>query len=109
MEKKAKKTEKQKDIVEMSLVNPHAAGIDIGDTEHVVAVPAGDIERRVILGRLVKPAADLRGHPGRGCEPILEPCLCGPEMPLIPPTLDVLTMHPLPWRFISGSTSCSST
>ncbi len=41
MKKKATKTEKQKDIVEMSLVNPHAAGIDIGDTEHVVAVPEG--------------------------------------------------------------------
>ncbi len=30
----------------MLLVNPHAAGIDIGDTEHEVAVPVGrDIER----------------------------------------------------------------
>ena len=47
MEKKAKKTEKQKDIVEMSLVNPHAAGIDIGDTEHVVAIPEGRDEERV--------------------------------------------------------------
>lgn len=49
MEKKAKKTitVKQKDIVEMSLVNPHAAGIDIGDTEHVVAVPEGRDKERV--------------------------------------------------------------
>ncbi len=47
MKKKAKKTEKQKDIVEMSLVNPHAAGIDIGDTEHVVAVPKGSDKERV--------------------------------------------------------------
>ena len=46
MKKKAKKTDKQKDIVEMSLVNSHAAGVDIGDTEHVVAVPKdGDKER----------------------------------------------------------------
>ena len=47
MKKKAKKTEKQKDIVEMTLVNPHAAGIDIGDTEHVVAVPEGRDKERV--------------------------------------------------------------
>jgi transposase len=43
--KTAKKTE-DKNIVTMTLVNPHAAGIDISDTEHVVAVPDGaDMER----------------------------------------------------------------
>jgi hypothetical protein len=47
MKKKVKKTEKQKDIVEMTLVNPHAAGIDIGDTEDVVAVPEGRDKERV--------------------------------------------------------------
>ncbi len=47
MKKKAEKTEKQKDIVAMSLVNAHAAGIDIGDTEHVVAVPEGRDKERV--------------------------------------------------------------
>ena len=44
MKKKVKKTEKQKDIVEMSLVNPNAAGIDIGDTEHVVAYLKAEIK-----------------------------------------------------------------
>jgi hypothetical protein len=39
MKKKAPKARKQKDVVEMSLVNRHAAGVGIGDTEHVVAVP----------------------------------------------------------------------
>lgn len=47
MKQKAEKTEKQKDIVGMSLINPHAAGIDIGDTEHVVAVPEGRDKERV--------------------------------------------------------------
>ncbi len=47
MKKKATKTKKEKNIVEMTLVNPHAAGIDIGDTEHVVAVPEGSHKERV--------------------------------------------------------------
>jgi transposase len=47
MKKKATKTKEKKDIVEMSLVNPNAAGIDIGDTEHVVAVPEGRDRERV--------------------------------------------------------------
>ena len=47
MKKKAPKTGKQKDVVEMSLINRHAAGIDIGDTEHVVAVPEGCGKERV--------------------------------------------------------------
>jgi len=36
-----KKKSTTKDIVEMSLVNPNAAGIDVGDTLHAVAVPPG--------------------------------------------------------------------
>src|SRR5215213_1260848 len=37
------KTKKQKtqEVQQMSVVNPNAAGIDVGDTEHVVAVPQG--------------------------------------------------------------------
>jgi transposase len=44
--KTAKKTER-KNIVEMLLVNPYAAGIDVSDTEHVVAVPEGADKDRV--------------------------------------------------------------
>lgn len=47
MKKKVTKTKKEKNIVEMTLVNPHSAGIDIGDTEHVVAVPEGSDKERV--------------------------------------------------------------
>ncbi len=36
-----KETSKKKSVVNMPLVNPNAAGIDIGDTIHAVAVPAG--------------------------------------------------------------------
>jgi transposase len=35
---KSKKT-KAKTVIEMSIVNPFAAGIDVSDKEHVVAVP----------------------------------------------------------------------
>src|SRR5215217_5691883 len=36
---------KNSKIVEMTLVHPNAAGIDIGDSVHAVAVPAGrDVE-----------------------------------------------------------------
>lgn len=46
MRKKTAKKAGDKNIVMMTLVNPHAAGIDISDTEHVVAVPDGaDTER----------------------------------------------------------------
>jgi transposase len=46
MSKKTAKKAGDKNIVTMALVNPHAAGIDISDTEHVVAVPDGaDVER----------------------------------------------------------------
>src|SRR5206468_5511574 len=38
---------KQKNIVEMPLVNPYSAGIDVGDTEHVVAIPEGLDKERV--------------------------------------------------------------
>jgi hypothetical protein len=36
-----KETIKKKSVVNMPLVNPNAAGIDIGDTIHAVAVPQG--------------------------------------------------------------------
>ncbi len=39
MLKKTIKKEKKQNIVEMLLVNPHAAGIDISVKEHVVAIP----------------------------------------------------------------------
>src|SRR5215210_4637861 len=41
MPKKTFKKEKKQNIVEMSLVNPNAAGIDISVKEHVVAIPEG--------------------------------------------------------------------
>ena len=44
--KTAKKTEKQ-NIVAMEMVHAHAAGIDITDTEHVVAVPEDSCKERV--------------------------------------------------------------
>ncbi len=44
--KTSKKTEKQ-NIVSMPLVNAHAAGIDVSDTEHVVAVPENICKERV--------------------------------------------------------------
>lgn len=40
MDKKTAKKEKKQSFVAMSLVNPDAAGIDIGSTLHAVAVPA---------------------------------------------------------------------
>ena len=47
MSKKTEKTEKAKNIVGMPLINAHAAGIDIGDKEHAVAVPEGADSKRV--------------------------------------------------------------
>ena len=47
MSKEKAKITKQKDVVEMPLVNPYSAGIDVGDTEHVVAIPEGIDEARV--------------------------------------------------------------
>lgn len=44
--KTSKKTEKQ-NIVTMEMVHTHAAGIDISDTEHVVAVPENICKDRV--------------------------------------------------------------
>jgi len=43
---KAKKA-KEKNVVEMPVVNPYSAGIDISDKEHVVAVPEGMATDRV--------------------------------------------------------------
>lgn len=42
-----KRTSKFKSVVSMPLVNPNAAGIDIGDTIHAVAVPEGRDEVQV--------------------------------------------------------------
>ncbi|MBD0286307.1 MAG: IS110 family transposase [Flavisolibacter sp.] len=41
------KPAKPKNVVEMPVVNPRAAGIDISDKEHVIAVPEGADEKRV--------------------------------------------------------------
>ncbi len=51
MSKKTSKKPKSKNIIEMQLVNPNAAGIDVGDTLHAVAVPEGrDTERVKTFG-----------------------------------------------------------
>src|SRR6266536_3634066 len=53
MSKKTLKNPKSKNIVEMQLVNPNAAGIDVGDTLHAVAVPNGrDTERVKTFGSM---------------------------------------------------------
>jgi len=38
---------KKQSVVKMPLVNPDAAGIDVGDTIHAVAVPEGRDDERV--------------------------------------------------------------
>ena len=43
---KTKKT-KTKSIIEMQIVNPYSAGIDVSDKEHVVAIAEGLTEQRV--------------------------------------------------------------
>ncbi len=43
---KSKKT-KAKNVIEMPIVNPYSAGIDVADKEHVVAVPEGLSDERV--------------------------------------------------------------
>jgi transposase len=43
---KAKKT-KAKNVIEMPVVNPYAAGVDVSDKEHVVAVPEDITSERV--------------------------------------------------------------
>jgi len=48
MDKGRPKKQKTKNIVEMPIVNPYSAGIDIGDKEHVVAVPEGLSDKRVV-------------------------------------------------------------
>jgi transposase len=47
MSKKTTKKDNAKNVVEMPLVNPHAAGIDVGDAAHAVAVPEGASSQRV--------------------------------------------------------------
>jgi hypothetical protein len=41
MNKVKTKTAKTKSIIEMPIVNPYSAGIDVGDKELVVALPEG--------------------------------------------------------------------
>src|SRR4051794_40457833 len=47
MSKKTEKKTEKKNIVSMPLINEHAAGIDISDNEHVVAVPQSACSERV--------------------------------------------------------------
>jgi len=47
MNKVKTKTAKTKSIIEMPIVNPYSAGIDVGDKELVVALPEGLAEQRV--------------------------------------------------------------
>lgn len=47
MSKKASKRATAPDFIPMAVVNPNAAGIDVGDTLHAVAVPVGRDERTV--------------------------------------------------------------
>jgi transposase len=47
MQKKKSKKAKDAGFVTMALVNPHAAGIDVGDSLHAVAVPKGRDEQSV--------------------------------------------------------------
>jgi transposase len=47
MGKKASKETKKQNVVSMEMVHAHAAGIDISDTEHVVAVPENICKDRV--------------------------------------------------------------
>jgi transposase len=42
-----RKPSKKESMVNLPLVNPNAAGIDVGDTIHAVAVPEGRDELRV--------------------------------------------------------------
>jgi transposase len=47
MNKERTKKQKTKNVLEMPIVNPYSAGIDISDKEHVVAVPEGLSDKRV--------------------------------------------------------------
>jgi transposase len=47
MNKVRSKKTKAKTVIEMSIVNPYAAGIDVSDKEHVVAVPENSDPARV--------------------------------------------------------------
>lgn len=47
MNKGKTKKQKTKNVLQMPIVNPYSAGIDISDREHVVAVPEGLSEKRV--------------------------------------------------------------
>lgn len=47
MRKVKTKKPKGKNTLEMVVIHPYAAGIDVGDKEHVVAVPEGVAAQRV--------------------------------------------------------------
>ncbi len=47
MNKEKAKKQKTKNVLEMPIVNPYSAGIDISDTEHVAAVAEGLCSKRV--------------------------------------------------------------
>lgn len=47
MSKVKSKKAKAKNVIELPVVNPYSAGIDVGDKEHVVAVPDGVATERV--------------------------------------------------------------
>jgi len=47
MDKVKSKKAKTKNVIEMPVVNPYSAGIDVSDKEHVVAVPEGLATERV--------------------------------------------------------------
>lgn len=60
MNKKTKKKSKQMGTVAMPLVNANAAGIDVGDTMHAVAVPAGrDSECVKIFGAFTEDLMEI--------------------------------------------------
>lgn len=47
MRKEKAKNQRKNPVVELTMVNPFSAGIDVGDTEHVVAIPVGLDTQRV--------------------------------------------------------------
>lgn len=60
MNKKTKKSSNQMGTVAMPLVNPNAAGIDVGSTLHAVAVPAGrDSECVKIFGAFTQDLMEI--------------------------------------------------
>lgn len=60
MQKKTSKKAKGAAFIPMAVVNPHAAGIDVGDTLHAVAVPVD----RVVALQLCAGQSDQDDRPG---------------------------------------------